>query len=133
MGGGGFRVVLSRSRRGWGPPRAGGRNRALPRARKPADILLGIEADMDTIAAALIVGAIPRNEIDTAIIGEAFGADVAALVGGALRAGPIETLDTHRTAAAQGAKAQNAAPGLETLRKMLLAMADDGRAEVMRM
>jgi len=57
---------------------ASGRQPALSRALETADILLGIEADMDTIAAALIVGAIPRNEIDTAIIGEAFGADVAA-------------------------------------------------------
>ncbi len=112
---------------------ASGRQPALSRALETADILLGIEADMDTIAAALIVGAIPRNEIDTAIIGEAFGADVAALVGGALRAGRIETLDTHRTAAAEGAKAQNAAPGLEAMRKMLLAMADDVRVVLIKL
>ncbi len=124
---------------------ASGRQVALARALETADILLGIEADMETLAAALVVGAIPKNEIDSVLIAEAFGAEVAALVGGALRAGRIEALDPRIAGVAAGVagamngaanpagKAADAAPGLETLRKMLLAMADDVRVVLIKL
>lgn len=110
----------------------GGRQLALARAIEAAQILLGIDADNETLAAALVVGAIPKNEIDPLIIGDTLGADVATLVGGALRAGKIEALNP-RAAAPEGAKAPDAAPGLEALRKMLLAMADDVRVVLIKL
>ena len=109
---------------------ASDRQLALARALETAYILLGIEADEETIAAALIIGAFPKNEIDTVIIADAFGAAVAALVGGALRAGKIEALNSG---AAESGKAQDPAPGLEAMRKMLLAMADDIRVVLIKL
>jgi GTP pyrophosphokinase len=102
----------------------GARPQALLRALQIADVLLAIEADDDTLAAALIVGAIPKEEIDEVIIADAFGADVAALVTGVVRAGQIEHL---------AAKGSTAAPNIETLRKMLLAFADDVRVVLIKL
>jgi GTP pyrophosphokinase len=99
------------------------RPEALQRALQIADVLLAIECDDETIAAALMVGAIPKNEIDAAIIADAFGADVAALVTGVVRAGQIEEF------AANG----STAPNIETLRKMLLAFADDVRVVLIKL
>ena len=117
---------------------ASGRQLSLTRALEAANILFGIEADQETIAAALIVGAMPKNEIDNVIIADAFGADVAALVGGALRAGRIEALNPRVASGANGSangssKAQDPAPGLEAMRKMLLAMADDVRVVLIKL
>jgi GTP pyrophosphokinase len=105
-----------------GTAKASGRLDALTQALDVADILLRIEADDDTLAAALIVEAIPRSEIDPVIVGDAFGADVAALVGGVQRAGKIESVS-----------AQSGPAGVEALRKMLLAMADDVRVVLIKL
>ena len=51
-------------------------------ALETASVLVGIDADDETIAAALIVASIPRNAIDAGIIGDAFGPEVWLLVSG---------------------------------------------------
>jgi GTP pyrophosphokinase len=96
----------------------------LLQALQIADVLLNIEADDETLSAALVVGAIPKSEIDTVIIADAFGAEVAALVTGVVRAGRIENI-----AAEKG----KSVPGVETLRKMLLAFADDVRVVLIKL
>jgi len=103
--------------------RANGRETSLLPAVDTAEILFGIDADADTLATALIVCAIPAKEIDLPLIGEAFGADIAALVQGVLRAGRIETVRAGADRAAS----------LETLRKMLLALADDVRVVLVKL
>ena len=103
------------------------RTTGLDHALESVDILLGIEADSETLAAALIFGAIPKNELDLAIISDAFGAEVAALVNGVMRAGRLEVM-----ASGTAANAINS-PSIETLRKMLLAMADDVRVVLIKL
>jgi len=103
--------------------RANGREASLLPAVHTAEILFGIDADADTLATALIVSAIPAKEIDLPLINEAFGADIAALVQGVLRAGRIETVRA----------AGDRAASLETLRKMLLALADDVRVVLVKL
>ncbi len=105
--------------------KASGRTEGLSRALEIADVLTQIEADDDALAAAMIVGTLPKGEIDMAMIAEAFGADVASLINGVLRAGRIENLRT-------GADSKNS-PGIETMRKMLLAMADDVRVVLIKL
>jgi GTP pyrophosphokinase len=113
---------------------ASGRQLALARAVDAASILLGIEADEETIATALVVGAIPSTEIDSILIADAFGTDVAALVVGCLRAGRIEALNPRLVGGAdRQPTAAGTAPGLESLRKMLLAMADDVRVVLIKL
>ncbi len=89
-----------------------------------AAVLLQIDADDETIAAALIVGAIGKKDIDAVVIKELFSEDVAALVAGFARAGAIEV-----AAASGGADSV----GIEALRKMLLAMADDVRVVLIKL
>ncbi len=94
---------------------------ALAHAQQVAGVLLDIDADDESLAAALIVTSLPKGEIEQDMIVEAFGAETMALVSGVLRAGRIENV---RSGDAAG---KNAGPSIETLRKMLLAMADDVR------
>jgi GTP pyrophosphokinase len=96
-----------------------------------AEVLLAIDADDETIAAALMVGGMAKKEIDIAIIKELFGADVAALVSGFARAGKIEAVATNNSGA--GNPANTDAIGIEALRKMLLAMADDVRVVLIKL
>ena len=100
--------------------------RLLDQALETAAVLVGIAADDETIAAALIVLSLPRSAIDPAMIGVAFGAEVWALVSGVQRAGRIDGI-----AVQSGNSANN--PGLETLRKMLLALADDVRVVLIKL
>lgn len=94
-----------------------------------AETMLNIDADDETIAAALIVGAMAKKDIDAVVIKELFGEDVAALVSGFARAGKIET-----AAVSGGATAPDAdSIGIEALRKMLLAMADDVRVVLIKL
>ncbi|MEQ1516474.1 MAG: HD domain-containing protein, partial [Usitatibacteraceae bacterium] len=102
------------------------RQHLLRRALETADVLLSIDADDETVAAALIVTSMPRNAIDVEIVTDAFGSDVWALVNGVQRAGRIDTI------AAQAGDAPNS-PGLETMRKMLLALADDVRVVLIKL
>ena len=104
---------------------ASGRIDALSRALEIADVLLQIEADDEALAAALIVCTLPKAEIDPALIGDAFGEEVTALISGVLRAGRIVNLRPGTDA--------KSGPGIETLRKMLLAMADDVRVVLIKL
>ena len=108
---------------------ASGRMEGLTRALETADVLLQIDADDEALAAALIVGSLPKGEIDPAMIKDAFGEDVTALINGVLRAGRIENL---RGLTTSGTDAK-AAPSIETVRKMLLAMADDVRVVLIKL
>lgn len=103
------------------------RTMGLDHALESVDILLGIEADSETLAAALIFGAMPKNELDLAIISDAFGAEVSALVNGVMRAGRLEVMASGTVANAINS------PSIETLRKMLLAMADDVRVVLIKL
>ncbi|MBL8511892.1 MAG: bifunctional (p)ppGpp synthetase/guanosine-3',5'-bis(diphosphate) 3'-pyrophosphohydrolase, partial [Betaproteobacteria bacterium] len=87
------------------------------RALAAAEVLLGIEADDETLAAMLIVGTLPRKDWDIPWLTDTFGVDMAGLVGGVLRVGRIDNVSAG----------SDAGPGVETLRKMLLALADDVR------
>ena len=103
------------------------RSDALAHAQQVAGVLLDIDADDESLAAALIVVALPKNEIEQDMIVDAFGDEVMSLVHGVQRAGRIENL------AAAPAGAKGSAPGIESLRKMLLAMADDVRVVLIKL
>ena len=103
------------------------RSDALAHAHQVAGVLLDIDADDESLAAALIVAALPKNEIEQDMIADAFGDEVMSLVHGVQRAGRIENL------AAAPAGAKGSAPGIESLRKMLLAMADDVRVVLIKL
>jgi GTP pyrophosphokinase len=85
-----------------------------------AHLLLIQGADPDTVAAALINGAIPEEELDTDGIQAAFGPDLAGLLKGLGRAGRIERLSA-------------AGSDPEQLRKMLLAIAEDVRVVLIKL
>ena len=102
------------------------RQQMLGRALDTAAVLINIDADDETVAAALIVGSMPRSAIDAGIIGDAFGPEVWMLVNGVQRAGRIDSITVQTGNAATN-------PGLETLRKMLLALADDVRVVLIKL
>ena len=102
------------------------RQRLLGGALATAEMLVNIEADDETVAAALIVGSIPRSSIDSAVITEAFGPDVWELVNGVQRAGRMDNISAQATNAANN-------PSLEIMRKMLLALADDVRVVLIKL
>lgn len=104
---------------------ASDRMEGLSIALEIVDLLLQIDADDEALAAALIVCSLQKSEIDTAMIADAFGEEVTALISGVWRAGRIENLRT-------GADAKSG-PSIETLRKMLLAMADDVRVVLIKL
>ncbi|MBL0123442.1 MAG: bifunctional (p)ppGpp synthetase/guanosine-3',5'-bis(diphosphate) 3'-pyrophosphohydrolase [Betaproteobacteria bacterium] len=104
---------------------ASDRTEGLSIALEIVDLLLQIDADDEALAAALIVCSLQKSEIDTAMIADAFGEEVTALISGVWRAGRIENLRT-------GADAKSG-PSIETLRKMLLAMADDVRVVLIKL
>jgi GTP pyrophosphokinase len=93
------------------------------RALEVAGLLLDIEVDEDTVAAAAIALAIPEKDRDAELIEGAFGSEVSLLIRGLARAGKIETLSGRATDAA----------ATESLRKMLLAMADDVRVILIKL
>jgi len=85
-----------------------------------ARLLLLQGADPDTVAAALVNGAIPESELDLDGIQAAFGPDLAGLLRGLGRAGRIEALASARS-------------DPEQLRKMLLAIAEDVRVVLIKL
>ena len=102
------------------------RHQHFARALDTVAVLQDIDADDETIAAALLVLSLPKSAIDAAIITAAFGAEIWSLINGVQRAGRIDSI------AAQSTDAVNS-PGLETLRKMLLALADDVRVVLIKL
>ena len=103
-----------------GACQAAGRDAAFSRAVSVARLLVTQGADPDTVAAALISGAIPEAELDLDGIQAAFGPELTALLKGLARAGRIETL-------ASGGSDP------EQLRKMLLAIAEDVRVVLIKL
>ncbi|MCM2328343.1 MAG: HD domain-containing protein, partial [Lysobacter sp.] len=103
-----------------GACQASGREAAFERAVTVARLLLVQGADPDTVAAALISGAIPDSELDLDGIQAAFGGELAELLKGLARAGRIETL-------------ASAGSDPEQLRKMLLAIAEDVRVVLIKL
>ncbi|MBL8515534.1 MAG: bifunctional (p)ppGpp synthetase/guanosine-3',5'-bis(diphosphate) 3'-pyrophosphohydrolase [Betaproteobacteria bacterium] len=85
-----------------------------------AGLLLDLDLDPDTVAAALINQALPSDEMDTESLAAAFGADVVELLKGLQRAGRIETFTAGQVS-------------VESLRKMLLAIAEDVRVVLIKL
>ncbi len=102
------------------------RNKLLEKALDIVAILVSIDSDDETCAAALLVTGMPRNAIDSVIISDTFGGDVWDLVDGVLRAGRIDGISAQPASGASSL-------GLETLRKMLLALADDVRVVLIKL
>ena len=102
------------------------RSKLLEKALEIVSILVSIDSDDETCAAALLVIAMPRSAIDPAIIADAFGSDVWELVNGVLRAGRIDSMSAQPATGASNL-------ALETLRKMLLALADDVRVVLIKL
>lgn len=85
-----------------------------------AGLLLDLDLDPDTVAAALINQALPTDEMDTESLAAAFGADVVDLLKGLQRAGQIEAFTAGQVS-------------VESLRKMLLAIAEDVRVVLIKL
>ena len=102
------------------------RHRLFGNALETAAVLINIDADDETVAAALVVASMPRSAIDPANIADAFGTGVWDLVSGVLRAGRIDSIKVE-SGAGPGS------PGLEAMRKMLLALADDVRVVLIKL
>jgi GTP pyrophosphokinase len=104
---------------------------ALVRACDVAEILIDLDVDPATVAAALIEaranGKPARGSaaLDLDAVKDAFGLDVVELLKGLKRAGQIESLTAKQSG--------NDAAGIETMRKMLLAMADDVRVVLIKL
>ena len=103
-----------------GACQAASRDAAFSRTVSVARLVLVQGADPDTVAAALISGAIAEGELDLDGIQAAFGADLASLLKGLGRAGRIESL-------------ASAGQDPEQLRKMLLAIAEDVRVVLVKL
>jgi GTP pyrophosphokinase len=91
-----------------------------------AEILVDLDMDPDSIAATLISYTLPEKEIDHEAIASAFGSEVAELIRGIARAGKIETFSVAHAGHEQKV-------GIEALRKMLLALADDVRVVLIKL
>ncbi len=107
-------------------PQVAAKDEVLLRASAIAEVLLELEVDPDTITAALVSTGSPAAELNEEWAGKAFGSGVMALIHGIRRAGQIEMLNRQHAATAEQ-------PGIETLRKMLLAMADDVRVVLIKL
>ncbi len=103
--------------------KAAERPNTVLRALDVAAVLLDIEVDEDTVIAALVGLSILEKDRDYALLTGAFGEDVIGLIRGLARAGKIEMLSGRA----------NDAAATESLRKMLLAMADDVRVILIKL
>jgi GTP pyrophosphokinase len=95
----------------------------VQRALDVAGLLLEIDVDEATVVAAVLALSIPEKDRDYPMWTTAFGEEVVMLVRGLARAGKIETLSGRA----------NDAAATESLRKMLLAMADDVRVILIKL
>ncbi len=102
---------------------------ALERAQAVAEIVLQLDLDHESVAAALLVPLLRARPELLPGIRERFGATVAELAEGVLRMGEIGALSNR--AAPPRAEAQ--AAQLEALRKMLLAMVQDVRVVLIKL
>ena len=101
----------------------GERLKMVQRALDVALLLLDIEVDEATVVAAVLALSIPEKDRHDELWTGAFGDEVIGLVRGLARAGKIETLSGR----------SNDAAATESLRKMLLAMADDVRVILIKL
>ncbi len=99
------------------------RPNTVQRALDVANLLIDIEVDEDTVIAALIALSLAEKDRDTELLTSAYGNDVVALIRGLNRAGKIEQISIRA----------NDAAATESLRKMLLAMADDVRVILIKL
>ncbi len=90
-----------------------------------ADILAGLNMDAETLAAALLHDVLEDSAIDHATLAEAFNERVAELVEGVTKMRLIETLPGHGV--------ERADARAESLRKLLLAMAEDVRVVLIKL
>ncbi|NJR71884.1 MAG: bifunctional (p)ppGpp synthetase/guanosine-3',5'-bis(diphosphate) 3'-pyrophosphohydrolase [Gammaproteobacteria bacterium] len=95
----------------------------VQRAIDVANLLIDIEVDDDTVIAALIALSLAEKDRDSELLNHAYGVDVVVLIRGLNRAGKIEELSARA----------NDAAAIESLRKMLLAMADDVRVILIKL
>ncbi|MEI6737521.1 MAG: HD domain-containing protein, partial [Pseudomonadota bacterium] len=99
------------------------RPNSVLRALDVANVLLDIEVDEDTVIAAILALSIAEKDRDYDLFTGVFGDEVIGLMRGLARAGKIETLSGRA----------NDAAATESLRKMLLAMADDVRVILIKL
>jgi len=95
----------------------------VQRAMDVAGLLLDIDVDDATVVAAVLALSIAEKDRDYELWTSAFGEEVVLLVRGLARAGKIETLSGRA----------NDMAATESLRKMLLAMADDVRVILIKL
>jgi GTP pyrophosphokinase len=99
------------------------RPNTVQRALDVANLLIDIAVDDDTVIAALIALSLAEKDRDSELLTSAYGFEAVALIRGLNRAGKIEQLSTRASDAAAA----------ESLRKMLLAMADDVRVILIKL
>ncbi|TMG86651.1 MAG: bifunctional (p)ppGpp synthetase/guanosine-3',5'-bis(diphosphate) 3'-pyrophosphohydrolase [Betaproteobacteria bacterium] len=98
----------------------------LDRALGAAAIVAGLKVDVDSVRAAILLGAPSVAGFDAAEFAERFGAEVAQMVVGATRMGAIR-------AAPDSAGKEERDLQAENLRKMLLAMVEDIRVVLIKL
>ncbi len=103
---------------------------ALDHARAMTDVLLALDLDHESAAAALLVPLLRAKPDVAREIRDRFGATIADLAEGVVRMGEIGALSNRAVAPA---RAEAQAAQLEALRKMLLAMVQDVRVVLIKL
>lgn len=103
---------------------------ALVHARAVTEVVLALDLDHESVAAAMLVPLLRANPDALREIREKFGTTIAGLAEGVVRMGEIGALSS-RTGVPARAEAQ--AAQLEALRKMLLAMVQDVRVVLIKL
>lgn len=103
---------------------------ALAHARAVTEVVLALDLDHESVAAALLVPMLRTNPDAAREVREKFGATIAELAEGVVRMGEIGAL-SNRPVMPLRAEAQ--AAQLEALRKMLLAMVQDVRVVLIKL
>jgi len=98
----------------------------LDRALGTAAIVAGLKLDVDSVRAAMMIGAPQAGDFDAEAFGARVGPEVAQLVNGVARMGAIQ-------AVREGAPAHERDAQSESLRKMLLAMVGDIRVVLIKL
>ena len=98
----------------------------LDRTLGTAAIVAGLKLDIDSVRAAMLIGAPQSDDYDAETFGARFGAEVALLVNGVARMGAIRAIP-------ESAPAHERAAHSESLRKMLLAMVGDIRVVLIKL
>jgi GTP pyrophosphokinase len=128
LNGANFDTWLPTVRVPWSPAQIENVRRAYARSGEPelavADLLANLGADHEVVMAALLHEPVAAGRLKLATVREDFGSGVAQLVDGATRLDAIGEL--HQSG-------QHAGRQLESLRKMLLAMAQDVRVVLIRL